>query len=378
MASRAWSRPLVFALAAASLARAALPRGRRTMPAAPRRILIAHHLLLGDTLMLTPLLAKCRARWPQADLVLTCPVAYAELYSGRPYGARAIAYDPRDPTTLAPLFAAAPFDLALVPADNRLSWLARALGARWIVAFAGDSPAYKNWPVDELRRYPDTPQAWGDLVAGLVDGAPPPPYRLRDWPAPGAAPVATPAPPYCVLHAGASTPLKQWPAERWRRLGERLAARGIRIVLSAGPGEADLLAAIDPGGAWPRHAGTLSLAQLRQLLAGAALVVCPDTGVAHLARIAGAPTVALFGPGSALLSGGGEFWRASPFTALTIPDFPCRDQAITMKREVAWIRRCERFPGTGPGQCPEARCMLALTDDLVWRAAAARLGIAAG
>ncbi len=164
-------------------------------------------------------------------------------------------------------------------------------------------------------------------------------------------------------------------APRWASASPRA---GSAVVLSAGPGEADLLDAIDPGGAWPRHAGTLSLAQLRQLLAGAALVVCPDTGVAHLARIAGAPTVALFGPGSALLSGGGEFWRASPFTALTIPDFPCRDQAITMKREVAWIRRCERFPGTGPGQCPEARCMLALTDDLVWRAAAARLGIAAG
>ena len=104
--------------------------------------------------------------------------------------------------------------------------------------------------------------------------------------------------------------------------------------------------------------------------------MCPDTGVAHLARIAGAPTVALFGPGSALLSGGGEFWRTSPFTALTIPDFPCRDQAITMKREIAWIRRCERFPGTGPGQCAEPRCMLALTDDLVWRAVAARLRIA--
>ena len=33
----------------------------------PQRILVAHHLLLGDTLMLTPLLAKCRALWPSAS-----------------------------------------------------------------------------------------------------------------------------------------------------------------------------------------------------------------------------------------------------------------------------------------------------------------------
>ena len=43
--------------------------------------------------------------------------------------------------------------------------------------------------------------------------------------------------------------------------------------------------------------------------------------------------------------------------------------------EVAWLRRCERFYGTGAGQCPEARCMLALSIDLVWRALEERLGI---
>ena len=93
----------------------------------------------------------------------------------------------------------------------------------------------------------------------------------------------------------------------------------------------------------------------------------------HIAAAMGTPTVALYGPGSARLSGAGRFWRDSPFTALTIPDFACRDQAITMKREVAWIRRCERFPGTGPGQCPSPRCMLALDEAMVWRACAARL-----
>ena len=376
MGSRARARAVVFGLAGARMLAGAFPGRHRKRPGDPKRVLIAHHLLLGDTIMLTPLIAKCRARWPDAEIVMTCPVAYTELYAGRPYGVRAIAYDPREATTLKPLLEGAGFDLALVPADNRLSWLARALDARWIVAFAGDSPAYKDWPVDELRPYPDAPMAWGDLAAGLVDGPPPAPYRVADWPAPDADASAAPAAPYCVLHVGASTPLKQWPAERWRGLGLRLAARGLAVVLSVGPGEAPLLDAIDPDRVWLRQAGTLSLAQLWHLVARAALLVCPDTGVAHLARLTGVPTVALFGPGSALLSGAGDFWRDSPFTALTIPDFPCRDQRITMKREVAWIRRCERFPGPAPGQCPEARCMLALTEEMVWHAAARRLRIA--
>ena len=48
-----------------------------------------------------------------------------------------------------------------------------------------------------------------------------------------------------------------------------------------------------------------------------------------------------------------------------------------MKRNVAWVRRCERFPGDGPGQCPAPLCMQALTDDMVLHAAAAQLGTSA-
>jgi len=55
--------------------------GRATLaPLAPRRrppghevprVLVAHNLLLGDTLMLTPLLAKLWQSFPAADIVMT-------------------------------------------------------------------------------------------------------------------------------------------------------------------------------------------------------------------------------------------------------------------------------------------------------------------
>ncbi len=350
-----------------------LPGRRKAAPRSPRRILIAHHLLLGDTIMLTPLIAKCRARWPDAEILMTCPTKYVELFSGRPYGLRILPYDRSDARSIMALLAEPNVDLALIPGDNRMSWLARAKDARWIVAFSGDSPAYKDWPVDELRAYPDTPMAWGDLVAGLVDGPPPDAFRPADWPTPAAAPFALPAAPYCVLHIGASTPLKRWPGERWRMLAARLRAQGYTVALTAGPEEASLLDEVDPARECLRFPGTLSLAQMWHLLAGAALLVCPDTGIGHLARLVGVPTVALFGPGSALLSGAGDFWRDAPFTALTIEAFPCRDQHVTMKREVAWLNRCERLPGEPPERCPQPRCMEALTSELVWQAAAARL-----
>jgi len=118
--------------------------------------------------------------------------------------------------------------------------------SHWIVAFAGDPNEHKNWPIDELRRYPDRPAAWGDMVATLLDGPAPPPFAPGDWAAPAAKPFAAPMQPYAVLHVGASTPLKLWSADRWAALASWLEARGITPIWSAGRGEEDIIAACDP------------------------------------------------------------------------------------------------------------------------------------
>lgn len=357
MASRLSSRLLVSGLAVRDLL-AAGPA--RRPPEKPRRILIAHHLLLGDTLMLTPLLAKLRQNHPDAEIVMATPKAIAPLYAGRPYGVEALPYDPRDIDTLRALRKRHDFDLALVPGDNRFSWLARALQARWVVAFAGDIPAWKNWPVDQLLPYPASPAAWGDMVAGLVAGPPPAPYCTEDWPAPPFARFELPAQPYCVLHVGASSVLKMWAPENWLGLAERLTQHGFQPVWSGGPGEQALVSRIDPAGRYPSLAGRLDLPQLWHFLKHASLLVCPDTGVAHLGRLVGTPTVTLFGPGSAQICGSGDFWRASPYRAVSA-EIPCRDQDVLFRRHIGWVRRC----GRSAGECAAPRCMQAIAVETV-------------
>jgi ADP-heptose:LPS heptosyltransferase len=336
----------------------------RARPEAPHRILLAHHLLAGDVFMLAGLLAKLRERHPGADVAMTVRPALMPFFAGRPYGVRAIAYDPRDAGTLDALFAEPGFDLALVPGDNRYSWLAAAAGARWIVAFAGDRPGYKSWPVDELRPLRDRPAAWSDMAADLADGAAPRAFRPGDWPAPVAVPFERPAGRYALLHVEASTPLKHWEEAKWLALAETLAAEGLGAVWSAGPqGEAHLQR-IDPKARFPALGHRLDLAQLWHLVAGAALLVCPDTSVMHLGRLTGTPTVSLFGPSSATLFGAGEFWREAPFRGVTVEDFPCRDQRTLFKRRVEWIRRCQR----SIAECPAPRCLHALGVDAVMKA----------
>ena len=98
----------------------------RRRPQQVSRILIAHHLLLGDTLMLTPLLAALRQCYPQAEILMLCPKAIAPLYQGRPYDVSVLPWHPADAKSLLPLWQAPGFDLAFVPGDNRYSWLALA------------------------------------------------------------------------------------------------------------------------------------------------------------------------------------------------------------------------------------------------------------
>ena len=359
--SRAWLR--IHARALPRLARSPAPHGE-----VPARVLLPHFSRLGDTIMLTALAAKVRELWPAAEIVHVMPQAFVPLYAGRPYGMRAVGWDPRETRTLEALFALGDFDLALVNGDARYSWLAAAMGARRIVAFAGDQPAYKNWPVHEALPMPAVPMSWSDLVATLVPGPPPAPYRRDAWPAPPHAPYGRPEGDYAVLHVGASYVHKLWEPARWAALAAALEARGVQPVWSSGPGEEALVAAIPGAERHRSYAGRLSLAQLWDLLAHARLVVTPDTSALHMARAAFAPVLGLFGPSSPVLGGTGSFWRDCPGATLAIDPFACRDQIALFKRPVAWVRRCSR----GLDECPRARCMEALEADAV-SAAAMRL-----
>ncbi len=360
MPSRFAVRQITFALAGWHT----LLHPRRRPSAAPQRILVAQDLLLGDTLMLTPLLAKLRLRHPEAEIVMTTSRAMLPLYEKHPYGVIAAHYDERDISSLWRLHETSGYDMAIVPAHNRHSWLARALDARWIVAHAGDRPAYKNWPVDELTPYPDMPATLGDMFAAMIPGAPPPPYDIAQWPAPEAKPFTLPGQPYCVLHVGASNVLKLWPPERWLALADRLVERGYQVVWSGGRGEQAHVDAIDPHHRYLSYAGCLDLAQLWCLFDGASLLVCPDTGVAHLGRIVGTPTVTLFGPGSPLICGKGEFWKHARYEAVIIDDIPCRDGSLLFNRQVAWAHFCSR----SPQQCAKPICMEAIDLSTVWHA----------
>jgi ADP-heptose:LPS heptosyltransferase len=102
-----------------------------------------------------------------------------------------------------------------------------------------------------------------------------------------------------VLHPGAASRSRRWPPERFAAVARVLSARGEQVVVTGGISERGLAAEVVRRAGLPptaSTAGALDLPALADLVADASLVVCGDTGVAHLATAVGTPSLLLFGP----------------------------------------------------------------------------------
>ena len=202
-------------------------------------------------------------------------------------------------------------DLALVlPPSFSSAWLAWRSGARERVGFAHEARTVLL--TRAVRRPARGEQHLSDEYCALLE------------PEPGSAPV-TPELRLTAeslrsadqivqaLGAGGTRialigpgalygPAKRWPGERFADLARRLTARGLTVLVCGAPAEAEACAAV------ARAAGVESLATRTDLLtqaglcARAALAVCNDSGLAHLAAAVGTPTVALFGSTSSAWS----------------------------------------------------------------------------
>jgi ADP-heptose:LPS heptosyltransferase len=98
-----------------------------------------------------------------------------------------------------------------------------------------------------------------------------------------------------LLHCGAKSAARRWPAERFAALAILLRSRGHDVAITAGPAERPVARAIGAAAKAPVF-DDLSLLELLALVSRARLVVSGDTGVGHVATNYATPSVLLFGP----------------------------------------------------------------------------------
>jgi ADP-heptose:LPS heptosyltransferase len=289
-------------------------------PTVRRVALVRLRVGLGDLLCSYPALRRLRAVRPDVRITLVTFAEMAPVVARMgdavdellPFpGMDGIPERTPDPTGWAAFVAAAAerrFDLALQvygdrPAANRV---AAALGARLIGGFAPT-----GWePPDPMRplhlRYPlHLHEAERHLRLfehlGLPHGGPPEMAFLvtADDEAEQAATLGRHglvAGGYAVLHPGASSPTRRWPVERFAAVGDGLAAEGLDVVVSGVSSEGAISAAVTAAMHSPALdlTGATSLGGLAALLRDAAVLVCNDTGSAHLAAAVGGRSVSVF------------------------------------------------------------------------------------
>jgi len=104
-----------------------------------------------------------------------------------------------------------------------------------------------------------------------------------------------------VVHPGAASAARRWPAKRFAAVARAEAAAGRTVLVTGSQAERPLALVVAATAGLPLRsvlAGHTDLAGLASVVAAASSVVCGDTGVAHLAAALGTPSVVLFGPTS--------------------------------------------------------------------------------
>jgi lipopolysaccharide heptosyltransferase II len=284
--------------------------------------------LVGDVVFTTPAVHAVRGRFPDARLdylveapaapvVRHCPDIDTVIEVERPRGLARL----RSDLALASRLRRERYTVAVdFHGGPRSAWLTWASGAPTRIGF--DIPGRRWAYTTRVPWHPDlTPprhsvlNQW-DVVTPLGIGPPTPdadPVRMT----PGAdaerraaarlsAAQVPPDAPLVVLHVSASNPFRRWPRAAFVRVAATLAADDPRrrIMITAGPSEADAAAAIAEDA---RHqAGTAGngilrcgeppLDELHVIMSRAQLFIGGDSGPLHVAATTAVPIVALFGP----------------------------------------------------------------------------------
>ena len=169
-----------------------------------------------------------------------------------------------------------------------------ALRPSRLLAFANpeipESRGGPEWRTDEHET-----RRWCRLLA--ANGIAADPSRVDiPRPAVGAPEVARGA---TLVHPGAASEARRWPAERFAAVARAERERGRTVLVTGSASERPLarrVARLAGLSADAVFAGRTDVLRLARLVAAAGRVVCGDTGVAHLATAFATPSVVLFGP----------------------------------------------------------------------------------
>jgi ADP-heptose:LPS heptosyltransferase len=289
-----------------------------------RRIAVLRGGGLGDLLMAVPAMEALKAAYPDAELALLCAPQHTSLLTGRPspvdralplpptpgvYDPSTDGGEPPDSNVLREWVRDHPIDLGVQLHGGGASSnpFLKSLNPTWTVGTRAEDaePLTRYLP---YRLYQHEVLRWLEVV-GLAGAAPvsfEPSVIVTDADRRGAQQVLRwPSGPMVGIHPGARDARRRWPTKHFATVVTDCVKDGARAVILGTPSEEALMrniaeracAELSP----PEAAAVAVLCGLDYpglcgVLARCDLLVGNDSGVRHLAKAIGTPTVGIFLP----------------------------------------------------------------------------------
>jgi len=288
------------------------------------RIAVIRLRSLGDCVLTTPALAMLKATRPDLAIGVAVEDRFRAVYEGNPAVSQILA------ATWSAIRHWKPELCVNLHGGTRSQWMTLLSGAKWRAGFANHNTtlAYnikipRAQKVLGVQRTVHTAEHMASAFVAL--GVP-----LRDVPR---AQLFAEEPPvagrYAVIHPFASSPDKQWRADRFCEVARYLDLWNIKPVFLGAPHDD-----IAPFKAHQTVRG--SLAAAKALLSKATVFVGNDSGPAHMAAAFGVPSVVLFGPSNHAIWGP---WQ----TESEIVVAPDGLKDVTVSRVIAALERLRMF-----------------------------------
>jgi heptosyltransferase-2 len=275
-----------------------------------RSILIIKIGAIGDIVMSLPMLSLLREKYPSATITWVCGKTVAPLIEATSLVNRIITIDEKK------LFQSG--------LKNRLLTLAKLWKALFFQSFdlaitAHPDPRYRLLSLfcrKKLHRFFNRKQKRPFPISGryhlhehirLADPfegptAPVPPFPPLHTPSSAVVEgFLSPSLPNVVIAPGGAknalsdSPLRRWPPSHYAEVLKQLSSHPLNLIVLGAPSDKW----VEPyfsGISYQNAIGKLSLLECIALLKKTAVFITHDSGPLHLAKLAGCPTIALFGP----------------------------------------------------------------------------------
>jgi heptosyltransferase III len=284
------------------------------------RVCIIRLRSLGDCVLTTPAIELLKLTRPDLEIGVAVEERFRALFDDHPFVSRVLGARWGQVWRFNP-------DLCInLHGGTRSQWMTALSRARWRAGFANHSftLAYnlkipRAQRILEVNRTVHTAEHLASAVFALgVPVQEVPRARLQG----GDSPISR---RYAVLHPFASTPEKQWPAQRFCEVARYLTLWNINPVFLAAPDDD-----ISPFQGHGIFQG--SLRDAKAVMSKAALFIGNDSGPAHIAAAFGVPSVVLFSTSSAAIWGP---WRTDS-EVVTAPDGMAE---VSVSRVIAALER---------------------------------------